>query len=291
MKKTGIFTTIALLITSSAIIGAEKETIEKIDSQWHKTYRSIYTNGLTPCTVKSFRENAILCKNELRKAPDDYELLWRYARAAAQYAESAQAQRKNCPGWEKICRKYGLDGFYRATQACNLRPGNPEPFFWRNYCMGKYVLVGGVKPFVNAITEGFLDKSEESVIKGYNADKSYLDHIPVFARFQFLSHLPSVPILVKGSKEDRFKEAMIYFNEHRKYISGREKKIFEWDIRAPYTAEFIHMAIEVLKIKGNEKHDLLTYAEQMCKIGLNGPRSYYVSWSRKLLSKTLEMKK
>ena len=100
-----------------------------------------------------------------------------------------------------------------------------------------------------------------------------------------------MPILVKGSKEDRFKEAMIYFNEHRKYISGREKKIFEWDIRAPYTAEFIHMAIEVLKIKGNEKHDLLTYAEQMCKIGLNGPRSYYVSWSRKLLSKTLEMKK
>ncbi len=283
MKKFFWIGLIAFLITPMGLMAAEDATTQQIDKIWNDAYNQVYAKGLDKDFMCKMKENLDLCIKAVEKEPKNYEYLWRYARAASEYAEAAQSLRDEVPDWKDVCRKWGLDGFNKANTACEVEPSRPEAYFWRSYCMGKYVLIGGIEPIINAIKEGFLPKSQENVVKGYDADKTYLEYIPVFARFQFLSHVPSVPFLVKGSKKDRFKEAMEYYKEHDAATKANFKECFEWDVRAPYTAEFLLLAVDALGMKGCEKEKYLAEAKAWCELGLTGPRKYYVDWSKSML--------
>lgn len=258
--------------------------VQQIDDLWNRAYAQIYSVGLDRQTLCMMSSMMDLCSRAVAEDPDNYEYLWRYARSAAEYAQTAQSLPDEFPEWKDICRQYGMSGFKMADRACMDRPDRPEAFFWRNYCMGMYVLIGGITPIINAVKEGFLGKAEESVVKGYEADKTYLDYIPVFTRSQFLAHVPSIPFIVKGSKEDRYKEAMCYHKEHNAYTLHRIEEVFEWDICATYSAQFMLDAVKVLDPAPCEKRQYLEEARRWCNLGLQSPRSKYVKMCEAMLA-------
>ena len=260
--------------------------IAQIDGIWSNTYNRIYSQGIDQEALESFRSMIEICKKASASDPDNYEYLWRYSRACGEYAQSAQSMPDTVSNWKEICREWGMHGYKVADKACQDRPDRPEAFFWRNYNMGMYVLIGGIEPIINAVKEGFLPKSKENILKGYAADKSYLDYIPVYARSQFLAHVPSIPFIVKGSREDRFKEAMCYHREHNNYTRHRIQETFEWDIRAAYSAEFLLEAVKVLKPSPCDKEKYLKEAREWCKMGLTSPRPYYVKLCQDMLADT-----
>lgn len=257
--------------------------IREIDSTWNEAYRKIYCGSLDREVLAEMRSMLDLCTQALAKDPDNYEYLWRYARAAAEYAQTARSLQDEVPEWKDICREWGLKGFRKADEACASLPDRPEAFFWRNYCMGMYVLTGGLEPFITAVREGFLPKSEESVVRGYEADRTYLDYTPVFARAQFLSHLPSVPFLVKGTRKSRFKEAMGYYDEYETCTRHRIQEVFEWDVCVTYAAEFLLDAIDVLPMTSEEKQQYRVDARELCIMGTHSPRPPYVRTCQAML--------
>ncbi len=296
MKKILLAVILTMVAVVPAAAGNTDSYIQKIDKLWDDAYAQIYATQLDRKTLCMMKENLDLCTEALEKDPENYEYLWRYSRAAAQYCETAQAIRDAVPEWKEICRQWGLDGFEKADTACRMNPDRPEAFFWRSYCMGKYVLVGGVGSMITAIKEGFLPKGEENVIKGYEADKAYLDYVTTFARFNYLAQVPGVPFLVKGTKKSRLEEALVYYNEAMQgfrdkqayVLDGAEyldnyKSLFEWDCRCPYCAEFLLMVVDKLDLEQKQRQQYLADAKAWCELGLTSPRPYYADWSRKLL--------
>ncbi len=271
-------------LAAETTVPQEDRYIQELDAIWADAYNQIYNGGLNIQLIEKFKYMLKLCDQALAEDPDNYEYLWRYALAAAQYASTAQSIQEGID-WKSICREWGLRGFEVANKACEICPERPEAFFWRNYSIGMYVLIGGIEPIINAVKEGFLFKSQESVFKGYDADKSYQDYIPVFACNQFLAHIPTIPFIVKGSKKDRYQRALNYHKEHMQCAEDliRQKKAFEWDVRCFFIAEFLLDAVDVLDMKGCAKQKYTEEARGWCQLGIQGPRPYYVNLCQAML--------
>ncbi len=271
--------TLMLLIGLVGVPAVLCADVQKIDKLWQEVYAEIYGGSFDSRILNKMEQLLAECRAALQQEPENYEYLWRYARAAGEYAQTAQSL--EVEGWKDICREWGMSGFKAADRACAVNPKRPEAYFWRNYCMGMYVLIGGVDPIITAVLEGFLPKSQESVVKGYEVDKAYLDYSPVFARSQFMAHLPNIPFAVKGSKRSRYTEALAYYKEHRA-CTGQEQ-VFEWDIFATYSAEFLLEAVQVLELSRPEREFYLAEAQRLCKLGLQSPRPKYVRLCRAML--------
>ena len=68
-----------------------------------------------------------LCLACMEKTPDDYEILWRCARSAHDYAEAAR--NLQVAGWEEICKEWGKKGMETSGRAMDMENAS-DP--WEN---------------------------------------------------------------------------------------------------------------------------------------------------------------
>lgn len=156
---------------------------------------------------KKTRDNYItsidLCEKALQKDPDNFEVLWRYARACRWNGELAK--RAALENVEDICTKSGKKGMEVADKAIKLQPDKPNGYFWYGSCVGTYKDGVGL---LSAIKEGLKDQTQSNFEKAYAIDKMYEEAGPILALGRFWSVLP-------WPLKDNDK-ALEYFREYQK---------------------------------------------------------------------------
>jgi len=93
-----------------------KTTLERIDRLFHA---GSAINFREP-GIKLLKEALDLCEKALEEHPDDYEVMWRYARGAYKYAEAEKGILRE--GCKRICREWGKAGFNVAKRAIEMEP-------------------------------------------------------------------------------------------------------------------------------------------------------------------------
>jgi hypothetical protein len=199
-----------------------------------------------------------LCLKCMEERPDDYEVLWRCARSAHQYAETARNQQ--AAGWKETCKEWGRQGMEIAGRAQGIEPERVEGYFWQAACIGVYSDGTGV---MTAVKEGFYKKSKNAMAKAYELDKSYNDYDPVFGSAMFWIALP-FPLKSK-------KKALEYYREFEQSTT--------WTVR-PYLRRLYGADLLMqVKPKGykEEAKALLDHALQAPHL-----QKYYKDWAEEL---------
>ncbi len=260
---------ISLLIAAlllSSVSGWAQEAMPKANADGAvRDIDSLYKRA----AAENYRESGLVLMKEavefclqcMEERPADYEILWRCARAAHQYAETARnLMVKN---WEAICEEWGRKGMEIAEKAQGIDPNRVEAYFWETACIGDYSDGSGL---MTAIKEGFYKKSKRSVAKAYEIDKSYNDYDPVFASAMFWVTLP-FPLRSK-------KKALRFYREFEEET--------QWRIR-PYVRR-VYGANLLMEIKPKgykeEAKALLDYAVTAPHL-----QKYYREWVRRLRAK------
>jgi hypothetical protein len=231
--------------------------VDRIDALVEKGTETNYERS----GLDLLRESLDLCLACAEHKAEDYEILWRCARSAHQYAETARNLQVD--GWEGICKEWGKKGMEIAERAQRIEPGRVEGYFWEAACVGVYSDGTGV---MTAVKEGFYPKSKKAMGKAYELDKSYNDYDPVFGSAMFYISLP-FPLKSK-------KKALKYYREFEASAS--------WTVR-PYVRRIYgaNLLMEV-KPKGYEEE-----ARGLLDKALTAPhlQEYYREWAKELLSK------
>jgi hypothetical protein len=231
--------------------------IERIDRlQERATEENYKASGLD-----LFKESLDLCLTCMGERPDDYEVLWRCARGAHQYAETAR--NLEIDGWEGICKEWGKKGMEMAEKAQGIEPGRVEGYFWEAACVGIYSDGTGV---MTAVREGFYRRSKTAMAKAYELDKSYNDYDPVFGSAMFWIALP-FPLKNK-------KKALEYYREFEKSTT--------WTVR-PYLRRLYGADLLMqVKPKGYKEE-----AKALLEQALQAPhlQKYYRDWAEELQAK------
>ncbi len=205
-----------------------------------------------------FKESLDLCLACMRERPDDYEVVWRCARSAHQYAETAR--NLLVEGWEGICREWGKKGMEMAEKAQGIEPGRVEGYFWEAACVGVYSDGTGV---MTAVKEGFYKRSKNAMVKAYEVDKSYNDYDPVFGSAMFWIALP-FPLKSK-------KKALEYYREFEQSTS--------WTVRPYMRRLYAADLLMQVKPKGYKEE-----AKALLDQALQAPhmQKYYSDWAEEL---------
>ncbi len=234
-----------------------KATLERADLLFHKGSEINYdVSG-----INMLKESLELCEKAMEKYPENYEVLWRFARGAYKYTESMKGI--YLEGWKKACGKYGRRGMKVCEKAQKIAPNRVEAYFWQTACIGKYVDDSGI---ITAIKEGFFPKSKRAMKNAYKIDKTYYDYSPVFGMGMLFSS-PPWPLKDK-------KKAITYFKELK------ETYAFIWEdyMFYCYGSELL------ISLKGTENDaEAKGYLEKM----INNPnrKEFYYNWAQKLMKK------
>ena len=231
--------------------------VQRIDALLEKgTEQNYQQSGLS-----LMKESLDLCLECMEERPEDYEILWRCARAAHQYGETARNLR--VAGWEELCKEWGKKGMDIAEKAMGIEPDRVEGYFWQGACIGIYSDGTGI---MTAVKEGFYKKSKNAMAKVYELDKSYNDYDSVFANAMFWITLP-FPLKSK-------KKALRYYREFEESTAWTERPY----IRRVYGANLL---MDV-KPKGYEEE-----AKRLLDEALAYPhlQKYYQDWAKELRSK------
>lgn len=283
MKRIFWVVLMAVLLCPLGAMAADADVYAAIDAPWNKAYALTYEGKFDKNVMALYKESLDLADKAIAENPNDYELMWRYCRAAAEYTETASCLRDEIPEWKDICREWGIKGFEMGNKACKVNPDGVEAYFWRNYCMGKYALIGGMESIITAVKEGFLPKAMDNAVKGYEIDPTYLDYVTTYAYSMLLTHIPTIPFVTPGNKKSRYKDAMEYYRQHDEHTRDNFQQVFEWDVRCAFTAEFLIEAVNVLKMKGDERAQYQGDARKLCEMGLKSPQKFYRDWCQELL--------
>lgn len=207
------------------------------------------------------KQSLDLCLTCMEKRPEEYEILWRCARGAHQYGETAR--NLEVAGWEEICKEWGRRGMEIAEKAESIEPGRVEGYFWEGACIGIY---SDGTSIMTAVKEGFYKKSKNAMAKVYELDKSYNDYDSVFANAMFWISLP-FPLKSK-------KEALKYYREFEESTTWTERPY----VRRVYGANLL---MEV-KPKGYKEE-----AKRLLDEALAYPhlQKYYQDWASELRSR------
>lgn len=226
--------------------------IDKIFHEGSKTNHSL--SG-----VNKLKESLEMCVKANNEHPNNYEIMWRYARGAYKYTESLRCIEHD--GWRKQSREWGKKGMKIAERAQKIEPNRVEGYFWQSNCIGRYVDDSGI---ITALKEGFLPKSKKALAKSYEIDKTYYDFDPVFGK-AMLNH--TVPWPLKN-KKDALK-LYIEYSAHTKYT---------WE----YYIKYIHGADYLITLKGKEHK---AQAKILLEKVINDPnrREFYYKWAQKLM--------
>ena len=153
--------------------------------------------------IAAHRKCLELCEKGLKANPQDFEILWRCARAHRWYGEEAKrAVRAN---WKGLCKKHGKEGMNQAQKAMGLKPDRPEGHYYYGLSVGIYA--DSVSMFT-ALKEGLKDKAQNSLERVYKVDKMYDRGGAILALGRFWYVLPW-PMTNK-------KKALAYYREFQK---------------------------------------------------------------------------
>lgn len=246
------------IFAAGIVSGTEMETlIKSIDDQCNKGIAEHYKKS----GMETLKMSLDLCLEALKKHPDNYELLWRGARSAGEYAEAAMIIKMD--GWQDICKKWGKVGMDLAGKAQEINPDRVEGYFWQIQTIGKY---SDASSFITALREGFLSKMRQNLAKSYEIDNAYHDYGPVFVNAIFHYELP-------WPMKD--KEKAISF-----YEEFREKSSWQIDSARRHTFS----AKLLLNIKGKDhKEEARKLLETV--VSDPNPRLYFYEQATEMMKK------
>lgn len=136
-------------------------------------------------TMDDYLKSSEIYKQILTVAPDNFEATWKCSRSLRFYAYTAQ--QKNVEGWKKICATYGKEGMNYAQKAIDLKPDQPDGYYFFALNVGVYA--DGVS-IITALKEGLKDKTQTSFEKVLQIDPNYENAGAVLGIGRFWSVLP-----------------------------------------------------------------------------------------------------
>jgi len=113
-------------------------TSEQIDELFAKGMEEVHLQS----GIDSLKQSLDLCAQEYAKRPGDCDVLWRYVRSCAQYAESVKGLQ--LVNWRDVCREWGKRGIDLGEIAKKIEPGRVEGYTWQTVCIGKYSDATGI---------------------------------------------------------------------------------------------------------------------------------------------------
>ncbi|MGB9599473.1 MAG: hypothetical protein ACP5QK_06455 [Myxococcota bacterium] len=168
MKRVFIFISVFLLAVSILAETNTEEVIKKADELW--TLRD---------NPSKAQESLNLLKNALKSSPEDYELLWRYARINFWLADSSDNK--------EIKAKHGKEGYLAGQKATTIKPDRVEGYFWGVAALGMYSEGIGI---LKSIKEGNKGKFESMLNSALKIDKTYEGGGPIRTQGRFFARLP-----------------------------------------------------------------------------------------------------
>lgn len=125
------------------------------------------------------KESLELLKKALENTPEDYELLWRYARINFWIADSSDNK--------EIKAKHGKEGYMAGQKAITIKPERVEGYFWGVASLGMYSEGIGI---LKSIKEGNKKKFEDMLNKALKIDRTYEGGGPIRTQGRFYARLP-----------------------------------------------------------------------------------------------------
>ncbi len=211
-----------------------------------------------PSGMDTLKRCLDLCMKTLKDNQNDYEILWRCARASGEYAEAAMIMKMD--GWRNHCVKYGKLGISYSNKAKAIEPKRVEAYYWQAQCIGKYI---DASSFQDAIKEGYVPKILLNVTKSYDIDRTYHDYSPLFIAAVVFNELPW-PLYSKA-------KALKYYKEFTKKA--------KWEVdsarRRTFAAKFL---------LSMEDEEYRKEAEKLLEAVLKDPhpRQFYCDQARKI---------
>ncbi len=168
MKKLAVV--ISLIIFSAPLYADtnKEEIIKQADEAWLQRDN--------PAKVKESLESL---KSGLEANPEDYDLLYRYARINFWVADSSDNK--------DIKAKHGKEGYQAGLKATSIKPERVEGYFWGVASLGMYSEGIGI---LRSIKEGNKGKFEDMLNKALKIDKTYEGGGPIRTQGRFLARLP-----------------------------------------------------------------------------------------------------
>jgi tetratricopeptide (TPR) repeat protein len=188
---------------------------------------------------------------------DNYEALWKCARAHRDYGNKIKQQ--GGADWEDLCAQQGKAGMGFAEKAIALAPDKVEGYYYYGLSVGIYS--DGVS-ILTALSEGLKDKTQQSFETAYKIDKTYNQGGPMLSLGRFWTVLPW-PM----NDEDK---ALAYLREYQSagFLEGSvEGKI--------YLAELL------IDIGGKDKE---AEARTLLQTASQSPEPYFSDWAKRLLA-------
>ncbi len=237
--------------TSSNNLGS---AIAEIDELLKKGVAENYK----PSGMDTLKKCLDLCLKTLKDNQNDYEILWRCARASGEYAEAAMIMKMD--GWRNYCVKYGKLGISYSDKAKAIEPKRVEAYYWQAQCMGKHI---DATSFKDGFKEGYAPKLLLNITKCYTIDRTYHDYSPLFIAAVFFNELPW-PLHDK-------KRALKYYKE----FATKTK----WEVDSARRRTFAAKLLLSFEDKEYRKE-----AEKLLEAILKDPhpRQYYCDQARKI---------
>lgn len=206
--------------------------------------------------MANFRAAIPLYEKAVVEDGNDFEALWKCARAHRDYGNEVKKQA--VVGWEELCAQHGKAGMTYAERAVALAPERVEGHYYYGLSVGIYS--DGVS-ILTALSEGLKNKTQESFERAYAIDKGYNAGGPMLSLGRFWSVLP-------WPMDDEDK-ALAYFREFQS--AGFLDDSVEGQV---YFAELL------VDIGGRENE---AEARQLLQSAAQSPEIYFSQWAERLL--------
>ncbi len=277
---------VGLLMSGTALANSP---VAEIDKLHNAAQTRIYGLACDQQAVDMHLQCFRLAEEALKADPNNYELLWRAARASALFNEAINDVRPE--GWQQLCKDVGKAGLEYGNRAVEVDPQRVDAYFWRTYAIGgyRYGLGNGLEGIVAAIREGFLEKAQTNAEKAYELDKTFMGYTPNYAYVMFLANIPAfVRVKPYGGGKARLEKAVAVYDEFAANISDDraqyQELAFQWDVVATYAADFLIKAVDKVEMDQAQRQKYLADARFFCEIVVKEcNRPAFVKWARELL--------
>ena len=207
--------------------------------------------------LENYQAAIPLYEKAVAELGDNYEALWKCARAHRDYGN--QLKQQGGADWEDLCAQHGKAGMGFAEKATALAPDKVEGYYYYGLSVGIYS--DGVS-ILTALSEGLKNKTQNNFETAYKIDKTYNRGGPMLSLGRFWTVLPW-PM----NDEDK---ALAYLREFQSagYLEGS----VEGQI---YLAELL------IDIGGQDNE---AEARKLLETAVQSPEPYFADWAKRLLA-------
>ncbi len=207
--------------------------------------------------LENFQAAIPLYEKAVAELGENYEALWKTARAHRDYGNKVKQQ--GADDWDDLCAKHGKAGMQFAERAIGLEPDKVEGHYYYGLSVGIYS--DGVS-ILTALSEGLKNKTQTSFETSYKIDKTYNKGGPILSLGRFWTVLPW-PM----DDEDKALEYLREFQKGGYLDDSVEGKI--------YLAELL------IDIGGKDNE---AEAQTLLQAAAKSPEKYFSDWANRLLA-------